>query len=227
RQDDGIAAAIKVCNAIDTADSGLGIVTGVRNVYSHMKDKDRPRTFEADPQQAADAALKAFGIAYMISRLYEGGITDKVSQFFQSKAGQEMMLYFAAAEIALPFTDNLLEGGASLITKLMDSQSSDSESRFSSFLGSGPLAEAKPILDSMTQHVDSFFSQVRLYTDPLMKKAQEFAPSVMNAADSVTGGLATAADFLPAWRFLGARLAAEACVERAIRERGANSASPA
>lgn len=215
REDDAVVSVLKVGSAIDTADSGLGIITGVRNVYSHMKDENRTRTFEADPQQAADAALKALGLAYMVSKLYDGGITEKVGQFFDSKAGQEIALYFAAAEIALPFTDNLLEGSGSLIKKLMEKQHDQSESKFSSFLGSGPLANAKPVLDAMTDRMDDFLGQVKMYTDPLMKKAQQFAPSVMNAADSVTGGLATATDFLPAWKFLTARLAAEACVGKA------------
>ncbi|MCB1308848.1 MAG: hypothetical protein KDK30_11735 [Leptospiraceae bacterium] len=214
--DDDVISALKVASALDTADSGIGIFTGAKNIYDHMKEKEGRRTFEADPQQAADAGLKLLGMAYMISQLFPGGIIDKSRTFFDLKAGKELAVYYAAAEIALPFTDNLLEAGGNWMEQLWQRTGDDNESKFMQFMGEGPLARAKPIMESIKSQIDSFLAQARMYTDPLLKKAQAFAPTVMNAADSITGGAATAIDFLPAWRFLGARLAAEACVYRAM-----------
>ena len=84
---DEFAQALKTAKMLDTVDSGLGVVTGVRNIYSKATDKDRQRTFEADPQQAADAAVKLLGIAYMIAVLFPGGISEKIAAFLQTRAG--------------------------------------------------------------------------------------------------------------------------------------------
>ena len=214
---DEFAQALKVAKALDTIDSGLGIFTGLRNVYDHMKDKDRKRTFEADPQQAADAAVKLLGISYMIAVLFPGGISEKVAAFLQTRAGKEIALYYASVEIALPFTDNLLEGGADLIDRILSAHQSEVEKRFSDFASGTPLADAQPILFQLKDQITSMLGQVKLYLDPLTQRLQAFVPQAMNVADSATGAASTAIDMMPAYRFLGARLAAEAAVLRASR----------
>ncbi|HPJ38765.1 MAG TPA: hypothetical protein PLT75_09990, partial [Spirochaetota bacterium] len=58
------------------------------------------------------------------------------------------------------------------------------------------------------------------HTGTVMQSVRSFLPSaatVGNVADSVTGAAATAMDVMPVWRFLGSRLAAEACVIRAVK----------
>ena len=47
--------------------------SGIKNVFSLFGKSDSPkkRTFESDPQQATDAALKAMGLAYMIYKYLE------------------------------------------------------------------------------------------------------------------------------------------------------------
>ena len=210
-------AALKVGRALDTADTGLGILTGARNIYSHIKDTPGRRTFEADPQQAADAAIKALAMAYMVAKLFDGSITDKVRQFFELKAGKEMALYFASAEVALPFTDNLLEAGGNWMNSLLENAGKNSQQRFEGFAGGGALVEAKRILEQLQTQMDGFLAQVKMYADPLLEKAKSIAPTVLNAADSITGGVATAVDFMPAWRYLSARLAAESVASRALK----------
>lgn len=214
---DEFAQAIKVVKALDTIDSGLGVFTGIRNVYSKMKDKDRKRTFEADPQQAADAAVKLLGISYMIATLFPGGISEKVSAFLQTRAGKELALYYASVELALPFTDNVLEGGADLLDKILDVHQGDVEKRFSAFAGGTPLADVQPILFQLKDQMTALLGQVKMYLDPLTSRVESFVPQAMNVADSATGAAATAIDMMPAYRFLGARLAAEAAVFRASR----------
>ncbi|MCB1327420.1 MAG: hypothetical protein H7A21_08425 [Spirochaetales bacterium] len=215
--EDDVVSALKVGRALDTADTGLGIVTGARNIYSHVKDTPGRRTFEADPQQAADAAIKALAMAYMVAKLFDGGITDKVRQFFELKAGKEMALYFASAEVALPFTDNLLEAGGNWMNSLLESAGKDSQKRFEGFAGGGALGQAKQILEQLQTQMDGFLAQVKMYADPLLEKAKSIAPTVLNAADSISGGVATAVDFMPAWRYLSARLAAESVASRALK----------
>jgi hypothetical protein len=44
----------------------------------------------------------------------------------------------------------------------------------------------------------------------IVAKLESAMPAILSATDSATGAMATTFDALPAWRFLGARLAAEA-----------------
>ncbi|MEQ9365353.1 MAG: hypothetical protein RIF32_13995 [Leptospirales bacterium] len=214
---DEFAQAIKVVKALDTIDSGLGVFTGIRNVYSKIKDKERKRTFEADPQQAADAAVKLLGISYMIATLYPGGVSEKVSGFLQTRAGKELALYYASVELALPFTDNLLEGGANMLDNILSAHQGDMEQRFTAFASGTPLSDVQPILFQLKDQITAVLAQVKVYVDPLTARLESFVPQAMNVADSATGAAATAIDMMPAYRFLGARLAAEAAVLRASR----------
>lgn len=213
---DDVVRAIKVSSAVDVADGGLGVFTGLKNAYDHAK-KQAERTFEADPQQTADAALKGITIAYLIADLFEGSITEKVSAFLETKAGQEMLVYYASAEIALPFTDNLLESSGNLFQNMLSQAQQRSESRFADFAGSQALTEAKGILTELGTRMDGILVQVKQYTDPLLDRVSNTLPKIMNAADSATGAMATALDMLPVWKLLGSRLAAEAVCYRAMR----------
>lgn len=214
---DDMIRAVKVASAVDIADGGLGVFTGLKNAYDHIKKKEGIRTFEADPQQAADAGIKAMTIAYLIGDLFPGSIPEKVQRFFETRAGQEMAVYFAGVEVALPFTDNLLEGAGNWINELLNQQGDAAEKKFSEFVGQGSISEVRQILSTVGQTMDNTLVQVKGYLDPFMDRIQGSLPGIMNAADSVTGGAATALDMLPIWKLLGSRVAAEACALRAIR----------
>ena len=214
---DDMIRAVKVASAVDIADGGLGVFTGIKNAYDHIKKKEGIRTFEADPQQAADAGIKAMTIAYLIGDLFPGSIPEKVQRFFETRAGQELAVYFAGAEIALPFTDNLLEGAGNWINQLLNQQGDAAEKKFAEFAGQGSISEVRQILQTFGETMDRTLVQVKGYLDPFMERVQGSLPGIMNAADSVTGGAATALDMLPIWKLLGSRVAAEACALRAIR----------
>lgn len=211
-----VLKALKVASVVDKADGGLGIYTGLKNAYDAAKNKDRKRTFEADPQQAADAGLKAVALSYLIATLYPGSVAEKVKLFLDTPAGQEIAIYYAGVEIALPFTDNLIEASGNWMSKLMET-SGGQESRFSEFAGSLPFEQARGILEALKNQIDSTLTKVKPYLDPLREKVASIAPTALNVADSTTGAVATALDVLPVWRFLGARLAAEACAIRAVK----------
>jgi len=215
-QSEEVLKALKVASVVDKADGGLGIYTGLKNAYDAAKNKDRKRTFEADPQQAADAGLKAVALSYLVATLYPGSVTEKVKLFLETPAGQEIALYYAGVEIALPFTDNLIEASGNWMGKLLETSGSQ-ESRFSEFAGSLPFEQARGILEALKNQIDSTLTKVKPYLDPLREKVASIAPTALNVADSTTGAVATALDVLPVWRFLGARLAAEACAIRAVK----------
>lgn len=215
-QSEEVLKALKVASVVDKADGGLGIYTGLKNAYDAAKNKDRKRTFEADPQQAADAGLKAVALSYLVATLYPGSVAEKVKLFLETPAGQEIALYYAGVEIALPFTDNLIEASGNWMGKLLETSGSQ-ESRFSEFAGSLPFEQARGILEALKNQIDSTLTKVKPYLDPLREKVASIAPTALNVADSTTGAVATALDVLPVWRFLGARLAAEACAIRAVK----------
>lgn len=211
--------AIWVADKIDMADAGLSIYTGVKNLFSLFgaKGTDK-RTFEADPQQATDAAIKAAGLSYMIYKMYPGGIGEKIGMFKSTPAGQELALYYAVAEIALPFTDNLVEAGGNLISKLLNSQKGEMSSKFGSVVGGDALSQAAGVMDQFTGPLGEYVDRAKGHTGTIMEKIKAYMPSagtIANVADSATGALASGVDMMPVWRFLGGRVVAEACVLRA------------
>ena len=212
--------AIWVTEALDTVDKGLGIYTGLKNVFSMFSGSSPAKhTFEGDPQQAADAGAKALGLAYMIYKIFPGDVTSKVKQFMELNAGKEAALYFVTAEVGLPFADNLAESGGDLLSRIMNKHSADISSRFAQFAGQTQLQEASGVLQSLIAPLDGYVSQIKSHIGPITGKIKSFLPSagtVMNVADSATGALATGVDLLPVWGFLGARLVAEAAAQRAV-----------
>ncbi len=214
---DDATKALWVAGALDTADAGLGVYTGIKNVLSLFGGGGGPakRTFEADPQQATDAALKGMGLAYMIYKLFPGTVAEKVNAFKDLKAGQEIAIYFAVGEIALPFTDNLVEGGAVLINRILDARQGDMAAKFSQFAGNDALAQAKEVMTQLTGPLGGYLQQAGQYVNPVVSKIKSYIPAAMNVGDSVTGAAATGVDIMPVWSFLGARLVAEASAYRA------------
>ena len=212
------AKALWVFGALDTADAGLGVYTGIKNVLSLFGGSSGPakRTFEADPQQATDAALKATGLAYVIYRLFPGSVAEKVTAFKDLKAGQEAAIYFAVGEVALPFTDNVLEGGGNLINRILDARQTDMAAKFSQFAGAESLTQATEVVGQLSGQLNGYLEQAGQHVNPIMDKVKSYIPTAMNVGDSVTGAAATGMDMLPIWKFLGGRLVAEACAYRAV-----------
>jgi hypothetical protein len=210
--------AVWIADALDKADAGLAIASGLSNLLSFFGGGRRRRTFESDTQQALDASLKLLGLAYMAYRLLPGTVQEKLTRLTALPAGREAMLYLATVEIALPFTDNVLEGSGNVISSLMSSASSGGAARFTRFAGASALGEATSMLEAMKQPLEQALTGVKGQIGPLTDRLRSYVPAALGAADSVTGALATGLDALPAWQFLGGRLAAEACASRALAE---------
>ena len=202
-----MSKALWVADKIDTADAGISIYTGVKNLFSLFGDKKASkRTFEADPQQATDAALKAAGLSFMIYKMFPGGVGEKINLFKETPAGQELAIYYAVAEVALPFTDNLVEGGANVISNLLSKHKGDMTDKFSSVVGSDALGQATGVLDQFSAPLGGYVDQAKGHTGAITEKVKGFLPSaatVANVADSATGAIATGLDVMPVWRFPG------------------------
>ena len=154
----------------------------------------------------------------MIYKLFPGDISTKIVNFKSLPAGQEAALFYVTGEVALPFADNVAEGGANVIQKLMNSKQSDIASKFSGFAGADAISQASEVMGQLSGTLDQYVSQAKDYSAPMMDKIKGMLPSaatVANVADSASGAVASGIDLLPVWSFLGARLAAEACVQQA------------
>ncbi len=215
-----IKSAVWVADAVDKADMGISVVTGVKNILSLFGGTRQQSTFEADPQQAVDAVMKAAALSYIIYKTMPGDIGQKISRFFELPAGKELTLYYAMAEIALPFTDDLVSGGASLISRLFSRHRGDMNQKFSSVVGGDGMKQAGEVLEKMEKPLGEYIDMAKGHTGTVMNKIREFLPSastIGNIADSATGAAATAMDVMPVWSFLGSRAAAEACAYRALQ----------
>ncbi len=201
---------VKVGSTIDKIDTGLGIVTGFQNLFQKMK-KTNQRTFESDPQQAIDAATKAIALGYMIHLAFD---ENKIQNFLNTYAGKELLIYFLAVEIALPFTDNFIEEGGNLIYKLLNQNKSGIVSRFSNFGGESSFFQANEILTGLKEQINTMSSSITQSIKPLEEAILNKLPMILNISDSLTGGIATVLDFLPIWKFLSTRFAIESTIQK-------------
>ncbi len=185
--------ALWLAKALDKADRGLAVASGVSNLVSFIRGSSSTgrSTFESDRQQAIDAGIKLLGLAYITSRLFAGGPTEKVHQLLQLPAGREAALYLATVEIALPFMDNFIEGGGSVISSLMDSSAVDAASRFGAVAGRATTQEATSVLSHLVQPLEHLLEGVKGNVGPLLDTVRSHVPAALGIADSATGMLAT------------------------------------
>ncbi|MFN3604557.1 MAG: hypothetical protein ACK4UJ_07585 [Leptonema sp. (in: bacteria)] len=210
---ENIQKILKTAKAMDKIDSGLGIFTGLKNGYEIFTKKQKGRTYEADPQQAMDAGIKAVALGYMISLTSKD---DPIKTFLEIKAGQELLYYFITVELALPFTDNLIESGSEFLYKLLQEKEKEISSRFISFTDKNSYQEARSILSTFSDKIDQMVLIINQNIKRLEDSFSNQLPRIMNITDSTTGGIATVLDLMPIWKLLGARVAAEICVYKAL-----------
>src|SRR5207245_3784618 len=128
----------------------------------------------------------------------------------------EAALYFGTVEVALPFADNVIEGTGQAVSRLMSAASGAGASRFSQVVGAEPLRQALGMIGYFRGPLEGVLEQARGVTGTLPDRLRGFVPAALNIADSAAGAAASALDAMPVWRFLGARLVAEACAQRAL-----------
>lgn len=215
---DAVKSALWVANAIDTGDSGIAVYSGLKSAFGFFFGSGgRTDSLETDPQQGTDAGLKLLGLSYMIYKLFPGSLTEKVQFFQTAPAGQVLSIYYGSIEVALPFADNLVQGGGDFLQRLMSKYGGDATSKLSAALGAGAAQEAQGMMGTLMGPIQGVVTQVAPYAKTIADSAKQYIPGFMNAADKVAGVVATGADALPVYRYLGARLTAEACVLLASR----------
>jgi len=216
--------ALWLIKSLDTADSGISVFSGVRSAYKMYQaanTEERIDALETDTQQAVDAVLKGLATAFVIHKIYSGGIADKVDAFRKSQTGQAWIFYYAAIEVGLPFADNALVGGGSFLKSLFDTHQSSQLEKLAAVAGEQEAEEARSLMAKLLGPMETMVGMASEHLTPVANAASEFIPKAMNVGDKVAGVAATGADVLPVYRFLGSRLVAEACLRRALEDVGA------
>lgn len=218
---DDAQRALWIADAMDTADSGITMFTGVATAVNLYRSKhgERLDALETDQQQAADAVLKGLALAYFVWKLFPGGPTEKVAAFRALPSGQALAFYYAAIELGLPFADNALTGGGGLLRDLYAKYGPQQVQKFAAVAGDEAAQGAVSVFDQLMGPVDSLVQMTSTHVGPIVEAASSYVPGAMNVGDKAAGMVATAADALHVYRYLGARVVAEACVVRALAEK--------
>ncbi len=204
----GPQSALAALDLLDKADAAIALFSGLRAGYKAVKGQDG--ALELDPQQAADAGLKAVGIAYIAWKLYDGD----VKRLTASDAGRALIAWYVAADVVLPFADNLAGGGLDAVTRAIEQQAAANAERLAVVAG----ADATATLGMFKQLQDTLFSgvgQAAAFAQPMSAWLAEKTPGILGTADKITGVAATGADALSAYRYLGTALVAEVVLEKA------------
>jgi hypothetical protein len=203
--------ALDVADAIDTSDVGITVLTGVRSAFTFFFG-DKAKALDTDAQQGADAALKAAAISWMAMTLLPGSIPERVRALRALPSGEALLTWYAAVEIALPFADDVALGAGGLVGKLIDRYGGANLARLDGAAGSGAAEAASGMLGGLTQPLDDIVRSVGAHTQQIAESARVWLPPAVATAGTVAGAVATAADALPVYRLLGARLCAEAAL---------------
>jgi hypothetical protein len=223
RSDDA-QRALWMVRSLDTADAGIGVFSGVASavrMYRAKTGAERLEALETDTQQGVDAVLKGLAMAYVVHKLFPGGITEKVAAFRATATGQAFVFYFAAIEVGLPFADNALVGGGTFVRSLFDRFGADQQQKLAAVAGAEEAAAAMSTAQQLLGPIETMSAMAREHLGGIATATTGFLSTAMDVGDKVAGAAATGADLLQVYRFLGARLVAEACLRRALAEEAA------
>ncbi len=213
--DDAVQDVVWMANILDSADKGYAVFTGLKTVWSLFNRK--ADALELDEEQRNDAIAKALALSYMAYKAAPGTMTQKPGQFMELPAGQAMMYYFGAIEIALPFADNLASSTGSWLDAVLGNRVDSQMSRLASLAGGRDLSAAPGMLNALKGNLENIVGVTAKNVDKIAGAATPYLPGVMGGMDKAAGVAATAADVMPIYRLLGARLAAESAAMRAIQ----------
>ncbi len=212
---EGPQAALAAFDFLDKGDKGIAIFSGLRTAYKTVRGQEG--ALEMDPQQAADAGLKAIGISWAAWKLFPGSAAEKVRALTNTEAGRALLAWYTAADLVLPFADNLASGGTSAITAMISGQAAENAKRLAAVAG-GEVEQATGMLSSLMGTFEAGLGQAAAYAEPLAAYVQTQVPNIFGTADKVTGVVATGVDALASYRLIGASLVAEVCLGEAARQ---------
>jgi hypothetical protein len=218
---DDAQRALWMIRALDTADSGIGVFSGVRSavkLYQAKSGGERLDALETDTQQGVDAVLKGLALALVVYKLFPGSLTEKVAAFRATNTGQAIVFYYASLEVGLPFADNAMLGGGTLVTSLFDRFGPDQKAKLAAVAGPEEAEQAMTMMGQLMAPIETMAGMAKEHLGGIASAASGVLTTALDVGDKVAGVAATGADFLPVYKFLGARLVAEQCLRQAVAE---------
>ncbi|MCS6901607.1 MAG: caspase family protein [Myxococcales bacterium] len=215
-RNEAIQSALRAADMIDKADAGIAMYSGVKGAFNLLFG-ERSQALETDTQQGVDAVLKLLGIGYLIAKMYPGSIQERVQSFYTTPAGKHLIVYYALIEVALPFLDNALTASGNFIGSLISKHGGEAAGKLSAAVGSQDSAEAQGVIQTMLSWIEGALTSILPYAQAAAEKARQYIPGALVMMDKAASVVATGADALPVYRYLGARLAAESVVLLASR----------
>lgn len=213
--------ALWMVRALDTADSGIGVFSGVSSavkMYRAKSGAERISALETDTQQGIDAVIKGLALAFVAYKLFPGSLTEKVAAFRATNTGQALIFYYAAIEVGLPFADNALLGGGSMVKSLFERFGAEQQQKLAAVSGAEEAEQAMTMMGQLMAPIETMAGMAREHLGGVAEAASGFLATALDVGDKVAGAAATGADFLQVYRFLGARLVAEQCLRQALVE---------
>lgn len=211
---DEIGDILWMSRMMDTGDKGYTVLTGLFAAVNIFRKGSA--ALDNDDQQRNDAVMKGLALAYLVYKAYPGTITEKAAAFRDSPAGQALAIYYAAVEVALPFADNAALGSGDFLADMYAKYGGGAAAKLASMAGGHSLEGAQSMLTVITEPLQKVLTHARGYTQPVAAAATPYVPGMMAGADRVAGMVAGAADIMPVYNLLGARLAAESAARRAL-----------
>jgi hypothetical protein len=212
-EEPGPASALRTADLLDKGDKGIALYSGVRGIYTAVQKQSG--ALETDPAQLADAGLKALGVAWIAWRLYPGEAGDRAKAFWTSPTGQALIAWYVTMDVALPFTDNVIDEGASFFVDVIGKRAEEDVGRLAAV---GANTEAIGFLQGMAQRMGELSTVAAKNIEPVTRMVKERMPRVVSGADAVASVAATAVDTLSVYRYLAARMVLEECIGKAKGE---------
>ena len=100
--------------------SGLASAVGLY-LAKHRQEGPAPGDLDAyDQRQAEDAVAKLLGISWVIHRLFQGTPQQRVQSFLGLQGARALLAWYVTVELALPFVDELGQGGSAWLDGLVE-----------------------------------------------------------------------------------------------------------
>ena len=212
--------ALLLATGLDAGDGIITVFSSIRSavaLYMGRHGGKVPPTGWSD-HQAGDAVLKAIALGHLLDLCFPGS-EDPVTELAWLPAGRALLAYFAAAEIALPFVEVLIDGEHAL-SEMLPEHADTQARKLATVVGSAAVQEARAHLPALAPTTDALVACTATHLVPLAKTAESTVKGARGVVDKVGDAVAAGADVLPVYRYLGLRVVAEAAAMRAIRESG-------
>ncbi|MCB9684328.1 MAG: hypothetical protein H6735_04720 [Alphaproteobacteria bacterium] len=217
----------QVARAIDTGDTGLTVVLGLRAAVALVLGRGNADLGPVLRQQRADAALKALALAWVVTTLLPVDADRRVGLLLSLPAGRALVATYGAVEVALPFRDQL--GDTPFVAELVRTHARAMGDRLLALVGPDDLEDAHATLADLVAVLERSARDTVPHAATLAEQLRTVVPAG-GRAGAMLGGLvdvaAAGADALPVYRFLVARLAVEAALAMAKEERSPHLVLP-